>query len=146
MSIRDWSWFTFWRTLPTSSKGGKAYTNLRAQDIWKTFLPWVKGSIFQDMYWGNWCDTLEVNRSICGVSLIWHNFPNMVELVSSHWNPLFAGFSTMQMWTNIASLSFIMKDTISNLAALSFKTFMWDFRSFTDQRPLQASKTCSPAL
>ena len=79
MSIRHWSWFTFWKTLPISAKGGKAYTNLWAQDIWKASLPWLKGSIFHDMYWGNWCDTLEANRSICGVPLIWHNFMKMVE-------------------------------------------------------------------
>ena len=69
---------TFWKTLPMSAKGGKAYTKLWAHDIWKASLPWLKGSIFQDMYWGNWCDTLKANRSISGVSLTWHRFIKIV--------------------------------------------------------------------
>ena len=61
MSIRHWSWFTFWRTLPMSAKREK---------IWKASLPWLKESILQDMYWGNWWRT---------VLLIWHNFMTIVE-------------------------------------------------------------------
>ena len=39
---------------------------------------------------------------------------------------------SMRMKTDISSLSFNVKNIIANLAALSSKTFMWDFRSSTD--------------
>ena len=58
---------------------GKKHTDLWIQDIWKVFLPWLKGSIFRDLYWGNWCDTLKGKRFISGVPLIWHNFQNICE-------------------------------------------------------------------
>ena len=38
----------------------------------------------------------------------------------------------MRMWTDIASLSFNVKDIIAHLAALSCKLFMWNFRSSPD--------------
>ena len=36
-----------------------------------------------------------------------------------------AAVLSMRMWTDIASLSFNVKNIIANLAALSSKTFMW---------------------
>ena len=43
---------------------------------------------------------------------------------------------SMRMWTVIASFSFNVKDIAVYLGALSFKTFMRDFRSSTDHGPL----------
>ena len=61
-----------------SAKWGNAYTNLCSQNIWKAFLPLLKGSIFQDVYWSNCCDTLQANKSMSDVHIIWHNFMKIV--------------------------------------------------------------------
>ena len=57
----------------------------------------------------------------------------------------------IRIWTDIASLSFKVKDIITDLTALSSKTFMWNFQSSTDHAPYphhccQAVTTHSPVL
>ena len=58
---------------------GKTMQNLDSPGYLKSIPTIIERIDFQDMFWGNWCDTLEASRSISGVSLILHNFMKMVE-------------------------------------------------------------------
>ena len=174
MSIRHWSWFTFWKTVPMGGNGMKAYTDLWTQDIWKASLSWLKGTIFKDMYLGNWCefskkidpslifplfDTIPEDvwvylssstfidtdnylgitvifcfKSYCQIYLLAANISWLLV------PPIFIKCDRtvilpIRMWTDIPSFSNIVNNIIANLAVVSHKTFMWDFRSSTDHAP-----------
>ena len=111
MSIRHWSRFTFWRTLPMCGKGGKAYTNLWAQNIWKASLPWLKELFFQNI----------LSNFQLSATGSWFLVPPLTP-------PIFIKYGrtimfSMQSWTDIAFFSFIVKDIIANLAPLSSQTY-----------------------
>lgn len=67
------------RTLSMSAKGEKDKLKLMIPRYLKSISAPIKGSIFQGMYWGKLCDTLEAGRSISDAPLTWHNFLRTVD-------------------------------------------------------------------
>ena len=193
MSIRHWSWFTFWRTLLMSVKWGKSIHKFVSPGYHKyprkhPCLDWegrfsricsgvigvipskqtdpsLEFPLFDTISWRllglvsiplnpwfAWIPCLPLHsltlvkysavivifrfKRYCQISLLiavssWFLVPPI---------PIFINYDRavmlyMRIWTDIASLSFIVKDIIANLAALSSKTCMWNFRCSIDHGP-----------